>query len=67
MEMAFIPIPTVITWIHELVQIHITVPGDFDIWVTKKNIDSHLQSVKMGFEKIIAHGFGVRNWIERET
>lgn len=29
----------------------LTVPGDFGIWVTKKNIDSHLQNLKMGFEK----------------
>jgi hypothetical protein len=28
-----------------------TVPGDFGVWVTKENIDSHLKNLKMSFEK----------------
>lgn len=29
----------------------LTVPRDFGVWVTKKNIDSHLENLKRGFEK----------------
>lgn len=28
-----------------------TVPGDFGVWVTEKNIDSHLENVKISFKK----------------
>jgi hypothetical protein len=29
----------------------LTVPRDFGVWVTEKNIDSHLQELRVGFEK----------------
>jgi hypothetical protein len=29
----------------------LNVPSDFGAWVTEKNIDSHLQELRMGFEK----------------
>lgn len=29
----------------------LTVPKDFGVWVTKKNIDSHVKNLKMNFEK----------------
>jgi hypothetical protein len=36
----------------------VMVPKDFGVWVTRKNIDSHLENLKMGFEKNNRSRFG---------